>query len=212
MICSDHSRRYRRGLVIWKKIEIGPKLHCQHQNWWPFWGILHLKKHKIGYGCLCIPLYHQAYLLKHHLSHPSMGISQNGGSCHQDFQYVTLLHSYGLESSICYNVRPPFTIAKLVHITTITMVYGSNNHSSMGLCSPTYNVWGHLHMLQSQFCHAKPYVSTGLWRFETGEIPQKLRLHEIAVFPSGMLWMSMCNLLIPGAIRYVPMCSAYLSR
>ena len=23
------------------------------------------------------------------------------------------------------------------------MVYGSNDHSSMGLCSPTYNVWGH---------------------------------------------------------------------
>ena len=39
----------------------------------------------------------------------------------------------GYIMDISCNVRPPATIAKLVHITPITMVYGTYNYSYWGL-------------------------------------------------------------------------------
>ena len=39
---------------------------------------------------------------------------------------------------------PPATIAKLVHITPITMVYGTQITIVMGVYKPTYN-WGAPH-------------------------------------------------------------------
>ena len=41
--------------------------------------------------------------------------------------------------TISYKVGPPFTIAKLVQITPITMVYGTYNYSIHGVYKPTYN-------------------------------------------------------------------------
>ena len=43
-----------------------------------------------------------------------------------------------------YNVRPPFTIATLVNITPITMVYGTQITIVTGAYKPTYN-WGASH-------------------------------------------------------------------
>ena len=45
------------------------------------------------------------------------------------------------ESRDHHKVGPPFTMAKLVHITPITMVYGTYNYSIHGVYKPTYN-WG----------------------------------------------------------------------
>ena len=42
-----------------------------------------------------------------------------------------------------YNVRPPFTIAKLVNITPITMVYGTQITIVTGAYKPTYNWASH---------------------------------------------------------------------
>ena len=49
----------------------------------------------------------------------------------------------------------PQTIAKLVQITPITMVYGIYNYSFHGVYKPIYNVWGHhivpIHIWDSYF-------------------------------------------------------------
>ena len=45
--------------------------------------------------------------------------------------------------TISYKVGPPFTIAKLVQITPITMVYGTYNYSIHGVYKPTNITGGH---------------------------------------------------------------------
>ena len=42
---------------------------------------------------------------------------------------------------VAYNVGPPLTIAKLVNITSITMVYNTYNYTIHGVYKSTYN-WG----------------------------------------------------------------------
>ena len=55
----------------------------------------------------------------------------NPGECHGFFR-----------SQNKYNVGPPFTIAKLVNITPITMVYGTYNYILTGVYQPTNITFG----------------------------------------------------------------------
>ena len=48
---------------------------------------------------------------------------------------------------IIYKVGPPFTIAKLVNVTPITIVYGTQNELVTGVYKPTYNWRGQIVIL-----------------------------------------------------------------
>ena len=52
-----------------------------------------------------------------------------------------------------YNVRPPFTIAKLVNITPITMVYGTYNYSFLGFINQLTSLGG-----PTLYCYIYIYI------------------------------------------------------
>ena len=79
--------------------------------------------------------------------------------------------------SISYKVGPPFTIAKLVQITPITMVYGTYNYSYWGESKPTYN-WGASHCTDS---------GIGWW-FGTPYIGNFIIPTDFHIFQRGTMW------------------------